>query len=129
MPSWREIQDYARSKYKLSKDEDQYFALIFSYDNDRSQQIFVRRFEAFDQECVEFRAAVCKEEEMSPVVALRKNSEFALGALVLVDNMYTLIYNAVLTHLDLEEFELPLHVLSRSADHLEKNYSSGDDTF
>ena len=27
MPSWKEIKDYARSKYKLAEDEERYFSL------------------------------------------------------------------------------------------------------
>lgn len=127
MPTWGEIQEYARSKYKLSRDEDNYFALIFAFDDGRSQQIFVRKFDAFDQECIEFRTPVCKEDEMSEKVALSKNAEFALGALAIEDGLYFMMYNVPLRNLDIEEFELPLHVLASCADDLEKTYSAGDE--
>jgi hypothetical protein len=127
MPSWSEIQEYARSKYKLSRDEDDHFALIFSFPDDRSQQIFVKRFEAFDQECVEFRTPVCNEADMNPKVALTKNAEFAIGALALDDGLIFLMHNAMLKNLDMDEFELPLHVLASCADDLEQEYAAGDD--
>lgn len=127
MPSWSEIQEYARSKYKLSRDEDNHFALIFSFPDGRSQQIFVKRFEAFDQECIEFRTPVCNEDDMNPKVALQKNAEFAIGALVLEQGLYFLVHNALLRNLDIDEFELPLHVLAGCADDLEKEYAASDD--
>jgi hypothetical protein len=129
MPTWAEIQDYARSKYKLSRDEDNSFALIWAYDNNRTQQIFVRRFEAFDEDFIEFRTPVCKEPEMSHTVALRKNAQFVVGALALEDGHIFMMHNAPLRTMDIDEFEMPLHVLARTADKLEEEYSSGSDDF
>ena len=129
MPTWAEIQEYARSKYKLSRDEDERFALVFGYDDGRSQQIFVSKFEAFDMEWLEFRTPVCKEGEMSPVVALRRNADLAVGALALEGDLIFLMHNVALPNMDLEEFELPLHVLARTADELEKTYSSDSDAY
>lgn len=129
MPSWGELQEYAKSKYKLSVDEEQRFALVFGYDDGRSQQIFVVRFDAFDREWIEFRTAVCREEEMSPKVALRKNAELAVGSLALEEGMYLLLHNVGLKTMDLEEFEIPLHVLARTADNLEKQYASESDLY
>jgi hypothetical protein len=127
MPTWGEIQEYARSKYKLSRDDDDRFALIFAYQDGRSQQIFVRRFEAFDQECLEFRTPVCKEDEMKPMVALKKNAKFFMGALCVEAGHYFMIHNATLRNLDMDEFERPLHFLAGIADDLEEQYAGGDD--
>lgn len=127
MPSWGEIQEYARSKYKLSRDEDDHFALIFSFPDGRSQQIFVKRFDAFEQECIEFRTPVCKQEDMDATLALTKNAEFAIGALVLEQGLYFLMHNAMLRNLDMDDFELPLHVLASCADDLEQEHAAGDE--
>ena len=80
MPTWEEIQQHARSKFTLQDDEDGYFGLVFGYDSGRSHKIFVRRFEAFDMDWLEFRATVCKGSEMAHAVALRKNLNFSVGA-------------------------------------------------
>jgi len=126
MPSWAEIQEYARNTYKLSRDEDTQIALIFAYEDGRSQQVFVRRFEAWDQECIEFRTPVCREEDMNPKVALTRNAKLDLGALALDDGMYFLIHNVCLRNLALDEFERPLHYLAVIADELEEQYAGGD---
>ncbi|MCB9558298.1 MAG: hypothetical protein H6707_19430 [Deltaproteobacteria bacterium] len=128
MPSWNEIQQYARSKYKLSYDEENRFALVFGLDGDRSQQIWVSKFEAFDEEWIEFRSVVCKGAEMPGKVALRKNANLVIGALALdSDDDYVLLHNAPLGTMDMVEFERPLHVLAKCADDLEKDYSEGSD--
>ena len=130
MPSWGEIQEYARSKYKLEQDEEHWFTLIFAYESGRSQRIRVARFESFDMEWVEFRSVVCKESEMAHRVALKKNDDFSVGALALDDdNDYVFIYSAPLPTMDPDEFELPLYVIANTADRLESEYSSGDDDY
>ena len=128
MPTWKEIKDYARSQYKLMEDEERYFSLVFGFKDGRSQKIIVRLFDAFDMEWVEFRSVVCPGDKMPHKVALRKNEEFACGALALDnDGDYVFLYNAPLPTMDPEEFELPLHVIARTADNLESNYSGDDD--
>jgi hypothetical protein len=129
MPTWGEIQTYARTKYKLSQDEPEKFSLIFAYDDGRTQQIRVRKFTAYDQDWIEFGTPVCKESEMAPKVALKKNSEFAIGALALSGELYVMLYSIPLANMDIEEFELPLHVLAGTADNLEQNFSAGNDEF
>ena len=47
MPSWTEIQEFARSKYVLSRDEVDWFSLTFGFDDGRSQLIRIRCFNAF----------------------------------------------------------------------------------
>lgn len=128
MPSWTEIQSFVRENYTLAKDEESWFSLVFGYDNGRSHLIRVQRFEAFDEEWVEFRAVVCKGSEMAPQVALRKNANFAIGSLALDgDDDYVLLHNAPLSTLDMPEFQRPLHLIARTADRLEAEYSAEND--
>lgn len=128
MPSWGEIQDFARSKYKLMDDQENWFSLVFRWGEDnRSQKIIVRKFTAFNIEWVEFRSVVCSGEQLPPKVALRKNDDLAVGALALdSDGDYVLLHCAPLPTMDPEEFELPLHVIASTADELEKQYSDED---
>jgi len=128
MPTWHELREHARTKYDLSKDEETWFALVWSFDSDRTQQIVVSNYQCFDQDWIEFRSYVCKEAEMTPRVALRKNAELGLGALALdVDGDYVLIHKAALASLDPDEFALPLQVLARTADELETQHAARDD--
>jgi hypothetical protein len=112
MPSWQELKDYARSKYVLDDDNDDGFSLVFEFDNNRTQKIGISHFTAFDKDWIEFRSYVCKEAQMDLKVALRKNEDFAIGALALdEDGDYWLVDSVPLDRMDPEEFELPLLVL------------------
>lgn len=127
MPTWGEIQEYARGKYKLDNDENGWFSLVWAYDNGRKQKIIVSKFDAFNQEWVSFTSAICKETEMSPTVALKKNYNFAVGGIALDGKGYYVFqYSAPLASMDPEEFELPLHVVASSADKLESEFAASD---
>jgi hypothetical protein len=128
MPTWAEIKEYAVSKYTLNHNEERYFSLTWEYDGGRSQMIWVRNYQSMDRDWIEFRTFVCHGGDMDPLLALQKNAEFTIGALAVDgDGDYMMIHNAPLAGLDPDEFELPLMVLSRTADQLEQEHSAKDD--
>ncbi len=127
MPTWDELRGYAREKYKLQDDEPGYFSLVFRVESERTQLITVRRVTAFDSDWIEFRSPVCREGQMDPKHALRQNATFAVGALALDGEKYYLLYSIPLATMQTEEFELPLHVLARTADSLEGTFTTGDE--
>lgn len=127
MPTWPELQAHVRSKYKLMKDEEKWFSLSFGFDDQRSQVAVVRTFDAFNQPWIEISARICKEDEMSPRVALQKNWNFAVGSIALDDQgFYMFVHRAALDTMDPAEFELPLLTVCRTADELERNYAGKD---
>ncbi len=128
MATWDEVKEYARAQYELSKDEDDFFTLIFEYEN-RSQTILVQRFTAYDQAFVEFRTGVCEAADIDPTDALKRNAELPIGGLVLRDGLYLLVFKFPLANLDIEEFELSLHALAMTGDGLEEAHSSRGDVF
>lgn len=129
MPTWGEIQEYARSKYKLSEDTENRFSLVWEYQNNRLQKIVVSKFEAMNREWCDFSSACCKAEDMSPELALKKNWDFAVGAICLdqKEGVYVIRYSVQMATMDMEEFELPLHVVASTADRLEQEFSASDD--
>lgn len=127
MPSWNEIQQFARSKYMLTRDEEHWFSITFGYEDKRSQLVRVRHFTAYNEDYIEFVSVICKGDEMSPKVALKKNAKLTVGAIALDDDEdYVLIHNAPLATMDIEEFERPLHAVARIADSIEEEHSGGD---
>jgi len=126
MPTWAEVQEYARSKYKLAEDNENSFKLVWSYDNNRLQAIIVSRFESMGREWCDFASACCQKSEMSPEVALKKNMGFAMGALALDNEVYVFRYSCQMSTMDMDEFEVPLHVVASTADRLEQEFSAQD---
>ena len=128
MPTWRELKDYARSKYALDDDAEDDFSLIFEFETGRTQKIGITRFAAFGKDWIELRSYVCKGAQLDKEVALRKNEEMAIGALALdEEGDYCLLYSVALDTMDPEEFEIPLHALAHVADELEAHYAASDD--
>ncbi|MFC3499495.1 hypothetical protein ACFOOK_00570 [Micromonospora krabiensis] len=128
MPSWYELREHARTQYELDRTEDDWFSLLWTYESGRTQQIVVTRYESFDQEWVEFRSFVCKEADMNPRVALRRNADLGLGALALdEDGDYALIHRAPLATMDQDEFALPLRALATIADQMEIQQTARDE--
>jgi hypothetical protein len=128
MPTWRELKDYARSKYALDDDANDDFSLIFEFETGRTQKIGITRFSAFGKDWIELRSYVCKGAQLDPKVALRKNEEMAIGALALdEEGDYCLVYSIALEAMEPDEFEVPLHALAHVADELEAHYAKSDD--
>jgi hypothetical protein len=128
MPTWRELKDYARTKYALDDDAEDDFSLIFEFETGRTQKIGITRFAAFGKDWIELRSYVCKGAQLDKEVALRKNEEMAIGALALdEEGDYCLLYSVALDTMDPEEFEIPLHALAHVADELEAHYAASDD--
>lgn len=129
MPTWKELREFARTRYTLERtDGDDWFSLIMSIGDDRTQRITVNHYEAYDREWIVYRSFVCKQSEMSPEAALRHNADLALGAFALdEDGDYLLTYQAPLATLDQEEFTVLLDVLPAVADQFEKAHTARDD--
>jgi hypothetical protein len=127
MPSWTEIQEYARAQYMMTRDEEDWFSITFGYEDGRSQLIRCRRFTAYDEEWIEFVSVICKLEELSPKVALKKNAKLPIGSIALDDDDdYVLVHNAPLATMDIEEFVRPLHAIAQIADTIEEEHSGSD---
>jgi len=129
MSNWAGLQEWAREKYTLENDEDDWFALTVEYEDGRSQKVLVSHFSYLDSDWAEIRSAICEESEMSPKLALKKNAEFAIGGIGLKDGRYYLFYSVPLDDLSEDEFVVPLNAVAASADRLEASHSGGDDDF
>ncbi len=126
MPTWDEVREYARSKYKLSEEGENHFKMTWQFGNDRLQAIIVSRFQAFDRDWADFASACCKKDQMSPEVALEKNWNFAVGAICLDREFYVVRYTCQMATMDMEEFELPLSVIASTADQIEQEFAAED---
>jgi hypothetical protein len=127
MPTWEEVRAYARSNYTLAEDEDEHFSIVWEYDDERKQAVRVSHFLALDREWVDFASAACAHDELSAAEALKRNFDFALGALCLDGDVYVVRHSAQLETMDLEEFELPLRVVASTADSIEAEVGRKDD--
>lgn len=128
MATWAEVQHHLRKKYasQISADNPNLMALDFPCSGQRAQRILLSTFEAVGKGWVLFRSRVCERARIDPEEALRRNAGFAVGFLAISEDHYELVYTAQLNTLDLDELELPLHVITDTADQLEREFTGGD---
>jgi hypothetical protein len=128
MPTWSEIQEHMRAKYKLEDDTGWEMSMVWTYDDGRSQKIRIRRYTAFDdREMIELKSAFARKVDLDPVAMLRKNSELPLATVALDDELYIVVYNVLLRHLDLGDFDLLVSRVAAVADTLEEKYVRRDE--
>ena len=128
MPAWSEIVQYATDNYPIDVLDDDTFRVTWKYENGRAQAIIVHRFDALGREWVDFSSACCEYEQLDAKEALSMNRGFAVGALALNDEIYVFRHSAQLDTMDLEEFEIPLQVVAKTADEIEEQFA-GQDVF
>jgi hypothetical protein len=130
MPSWPDIQADVRERFPLAKDEPDHFSLVFEYEDGRTQLVTVRHFtpdiDGRKQDWLEFSSIFCREGEMHPKAALKRNDGFVVGGIAQRGEFLIFRHTVPLATLDPEEFELPLHYVARTADQLEATFASGD---
>ena len=126
MATWAEIQNHIRKNYILAEDAQKYMALDFECPGGRKQRMVLSYFESMSKRWVLYRSRVCERSRLDPEEALRRNAGFAVGFLALSENFYELVYTAQLDTIDTNELELPLYVLSETADQLERELTGAD---
>ncbi|MCA9661618.1 MAG: hypothetical protein KC486_24980, partial [Myxococcales bacterium] len=112
MLTWAEIQEHARSKYKLAEDDSDGFKLIWRYDNDRLQQIFVNCYAALGEAWCNFTSPACRRQDLDPATALERSLNFAVGSICLDGDVYVVRYSAPIGSLRLPTFDLLLGVIA-----------------
>lgn len=127
MLTWAEIQEHVRAKYKLAEDHEDGFKLVWRYDNDRLQQIFVNCYAALGEAWCNFTSPACRLEDLAADVALRRSLGFAVGSLCLDGEVYVVRYSVPIGSLKLATFDLLLGVIASTADRLEEELSGADD--
>ncbi|MEZ4449351.1 MAG: hypothetical protein R3B09_07725 [Nannocystaceae bacterium] len=126
MPTWLEVQEYARTRYRLAEDFEAGFKVIWRYDNDRSQQIVVSRARALGREWCRFASPACRSGQLPAEVALRRSAAFPVGSLILDGDIYVVVHSLLLVTMHFEEFDLLLNLVASTADQIEAEFAGVD---
>ncbi len=124
--SWTALQDHMRKNYRLQDDKADMMSMVWSYDDGRSQKIILRKYKAFDHEMVEFKSAFGRRGDADAEEMLVKNAELPLATIALSGDVYVVVYNVLLEHLQFSDFDLYLSRIAAVADTLEEKYGNRD---
>jgi len=129
MPSWEEIQAFARERFELVEDQIGYFATIVKFEDQRKQRISATYFEIDRVGYVQIRTRVCREQELDPEWALEQNASLVIGAFALEQGTYFVSRTVAAYSLFLDEFECMILNIAAYADDVEAARRSGADDF
>jgi hypothetical protein len=129
LTTWEALERYAREAYPLDGEGEGWFATTVTWtDTPRTHQVRVTHFEREEGEpWVVLRSAVCKEDQLRPEDALRRNDELPVAMLALSGDVYELVYSFPLEALTAGRFALLLDQIAADADDLEEMFSGGDE--
>ncbi len=123
---WADIQKHMRAKYQLAEDDPHMMSMVWTYEEGRTQKIVLRRFSAGETNMLEFKSAFAKRPDVEPEVLLAANSKLPLATVALSGDVYLVVYNALLDHLQIDELEFILSRVAAIADTLEEKYAKAD---
>ncbi len=127
MTTWVDVQKHMRSRYRLQEDQPEMMSMVWSYDDQRSQKIIVRRYRAAQREMVEFKSAFARRGDVDATTLLEDNAKLPLATVALSGQVFLVVYNALLGHMDMDEFDFILSRVAAVADALEEKYVRKDE--
>ncbi len=130
MATWSDALDHLRSTYRLQRDEPSSVAMTWAWDDGRTQQIIVRRFQINDvEDMVEFKSPFAKLGGPDPIELLRENARLPFGAVALSGEHFLVVHNAKLATISLTEFDALLHQVAALADRMESKHLDNADAY
>jgi hypothetical protein len=116
-----------RARFRLQDDEPNMMSMVWTYEDDRSQKIIVRKYKAANRDMVEFKSAFARKGDVDPLVLLEDNSKLPLATVALSGSVYLVVYNALMDQLGTEDFDFILSRVAAVADALEEKYVRRDE--
>lgn len=128
MANWAQLKGYIHDKYKVHTDDGDILRLDFRFGDGRSQVVFVEYRTLLDggEDWIHIESAIGRRDGVDLHRALAEVETLMCGGLSQVGDFVTLRHAVPLANLDLNEFERPLHLVTGTADEMEKLFSPVD---
>jgi len=126
MATWEQLREYIKGNYAIDEEDRDWLTLTLHFDAGRSQQVRVAHMTFQDVEWAVLSTMVCREDDLQPMSALRRNGELVFGGLALIGESFIFRHAVELAHVDPAEFEAPLRVTTEYGDLLEKEITGQD---
>jgi hypothetical protein len=128
MATWSELADYVRANYKVAEEKPDMLKMIFNTGGLRSQIVLLVRQVLRDggEEWVQIESPIGEIAKLDLRAALEQIGQTVCGGAGMVGDLVTMRHAVPLVNLDVNEFERPLHLVTITADRLEKELVGGD---
>lgn len=129
MATWSELTDYVRANFKVADERPDMMKMIFNTGGLRSQVVLLVRNVLMDgtEEWVRIESPFAEVAKVDLRVALEKVGQTVCGGAGLVGDLLTIRHAVPLANLDVNELVRPLHLVTTTADRLEKEMIGSDD--
>ena len=128
MATWTELKDYVRAHYKIADEQSDMVKMVFGTGGLRSQVVLLVRQSLMDgtEDWVQIESPVADAKDVDLLRALKSVGQVVCGGAGMVEDLLTLRHAVPLANLDINEFERPLHLVTTTADRLEKELVGSD---
>lgn len=129
MATWDALTAYVRSTYKISDEQPGMMKLMFETGNLCSQVVLLWRMTlaSGDEEWVQIESPIGEIGALDLVAALQEIRNTVCGGLAMLGSDVVTFRHAVpLLNLNINEFESPLHLVTTTADALERKLVGAD---
>jgi hypothetical protein len=127
MASWNDLSAYVHRTYKIADENDNMIKLVFETGNLRSQVVVLWHLTLSDgEEWVQIESPFAELGSVNLGQALQHVGQTVCGGMALLGNMVTFRHSLPLANLNINEFESPLILVTKTADDLENALVGGD---
>lgn len=128
MATWEDLTGYIGNHYKVADQQDGLVKLIFEFDDLRSQVVIVSKatLAGGAEEWLLIQSPFAKVGAVDPNSVLEFMSDMVCGGLARIGDLLTVRHAVPLANLNINEFERPLHLVTFTADMLEKKFAGRD---
>jgi hypothetical protein len=127
MASWNDLSAYVHRTYKIADENDNMIKLVFETGNLRSQVVVLWHLTlAGGEEWVQIESPFAELGSVNLGQALQHVGQTVCGGMALLGNMVTFRHSLPLDNLNINEFESPLILVTKTADELENALVGGD---
>ena len=127
MSTWADLVTYVHSNYKVSDESQNSIKLVFETGNLRSQVVVLWHLTLErGEEWVQIESPFGELGQVDLNAALQHVGNTVCGGLALVGNLVTFRHSLPLANININEFEGPLHMVTGTADQLERTLTGGD---
>jgi hypothetical protein len=127
MASWNDLSAYVHRTYKIADENDNMIKMVFETGNLRSQVVVLWHLTLSDgEEWVQIESPFAELGSVNLGQALQHVGQTVCGGMALLGNMVTFRHSLPLANLNINEFESPLILVTKTADDLENALVGGD---
>jgi hypothetical protein len=129
MITWRDVVSYINAKYQVDEHDGDMIKLTFGTAGGRSQMVLLARHVPGGnpaEEWVQVASPIAPVNRVNVVAVLQDVSELICGGLAIYGDLLFIQDSFPLANMQANELERPLHLITASADRLERKHVGAD---